>query len=427
MNYIGWIVRGAGLVMSCLILAFSIGLYFWTSANRKTKVVKASQPTFLHMICGGCFLMALSIIFLSIDDEIASEDSCTATCITTPWFFCVGWIVSFSALFAKTLRVNKIFHNPVAFSRIKVTMWDVIKPVAALLSTTVLILLLWTVLNPPVFTRRVSSLDVYGRAKETKGTCDYTDSLPYAIPLLVVLVGTLVYAVQQAYVARNISTEFAETEYIFLVLVAIFVTALLGIPVLLLVAGNPAARFFAVATIIFLCNLAILCLVFIPKIKQQRKDAEAKKNGTNGNFRKQTFTVGSQRLSVSGIQLDSEADTSVANGEDLQESLEEDDGMKIIDTPKKVDKLEQQIESLRVEIDVLRKRKQVTRLPSLHEASEVHKDEVEEEEEFDEEGRDQKCSGGSGTHSVSSGASHHLRVDMTGKINLDDNGAELDV
>ncbi|CAJ1944267.1 unnamed protein product [Cylindrotheca closterium] len=444
-NYIGWAVRGIGLFMSFLILAFSVGLYFWTTTHRKTKVVKASQPMFLHMICGGCFLMATSMIFLSIDDEIASQGTCTATCITTPWFFCVGWILSFSALFAKTLRVNKIFHNPVAFSRIKVTMWDVIKPVVALLSTAVLILLLWTVLHPPVFSRGVSALDVYGRAQETKGTCDYTDSLPYAITLLVVLVGTLVYAVQQAYVARNISTEFAETEYIFLVLVAIFVTALLGIPVLLLVARNPGARFFAVACIVFLVNLAILCLIFIPKINQQRKEAERKKNVGNGNMRQTSFSIGSQRVSVSGVMLD----TSEIESSGFQESRESDgesDGMKIIDNPRKVENLEQRIESLRIEIDVLRRRKQNTRLPSVFEASEEKSTEFDDEDEeeksieadkneeenstdvhkedqsldqFDEEfGGDQKSASGTSSvrNSSSSSGSHHLRVDMTGEV-----------
>lgn len=418
MNYIGWVLRGIGFVMSCIIIGLAVGFFVWTQKHRNAKVVKASQPMFLHMIGAGCFLMALSIFFLSIDDEIASQKTCTATCTTAPWFFCVGWILSFSALFAKTLRVNKIFHNPISFSRIKVTMWDVIKPVVALLSAAVLILLLWTILHPPVFTRSVSALDIYGRPQETKGTCDYTDSLPYAITLLVVLVGTLVYAVQQAYVARNISTEFAETEYIFLVLVAIFVTTLLGIPVLFLVAQSPPARFFAVSCIIFLVNLAILCLIFIPKVKHLRKEELYKKEMANGKFRRNTISLMSHRVSTnSGMDTTSEIENSEAG--EVSTGSGDSDGMRIVNTGKKVENLEQRIESLKIEIDVLRRRNQ--RLPSVIEHSEEKMEgfgELDEEDGSDAESDGSHAASGSkqSQSHASSDGSRPRRVDMAGEI-----------
>ena len=131
MNYIGTGWRAAGLTMAGLILLLSIGWAVWTRRNHTKRVVRASQPLFLYMICAGCFLMGSSIFPLSVDDEIAS--GCDIACVAFPWIFSFGWIFSFSALFTKTHRVNKILHGA-NFRRIVVTPWDVMKPMIALLA-----------------------------------------------------------------------------------------------------------------------------------------------------------------------------------------------------------------------------------------------------------------------------------------------------
>lgn len=384
-NFIGWALRSASLAMASILLSLCIGFGLWTYKNRLKKVAKASQPMFLYMICAGCILMSCSIIFMSVDDEIASTDTCTALCVVPIWFFCVGWILAFSALFAKTLRVNKIFHNPVAFSRIKVTVWDVIKPVVALLTIATIILILWSAVSPPIYGREISGYDVFGRVESTKGACSTDGSIAYAGALLAVLASTLVYAVQQAYVARHISTQFAEAEYIFLVLVAIFMVTLLGLPVLFLAAGNPGARFFTLATMVFIINFAILCLIFIPKIKQGQLDAKAQREKLSG-FSAPSYTIGSQQVAISGLKMDTSDVETGGYALSTDDDLDDDSGIRILDPPKKVEQLENKIETLKIEIDVLRKRKNVTLMPSLKETGE-EKELGEEEEEEQEESK----------------------------------------
>jgi hypothetical protein len=111
MNYIGTGWRAAGLAMAGVILLLSIGFAIWTRRKRNTRVVRASQPFFLFIICAGWFLMGSSVIPLSIDDEIASEKGCDIACVAFPWILSFGWVISFSALFTKTHRINKIFHG----------------------------------------------------------------------------------------------------------------------------------------------------------------------------------------------------------------------------------------------------------------------------------------------------------------------------
>ena len=59
-------IRPAGFTFVALCMASSIACAIWTQLNRSDRVVKASQPFFLLIICAGCLIMASSIIPLSI-------------------------------------------------------------------------------------------------------------------------------------------------------------------------------------------------------------------------------------------------------------------------------------------------------------------------------------------------------------------------
>ena len=131
-NHIGSILRGLGLAVACIILILSTGFSIWSFVHRKSRVVRASQPLFLHIICVGIFLMEISIISLSLDDEIASDYVCSIACMSFPWLFCVGFATAFSALLAKTWRITKLFHVS-TIRRMKVTPFDVMKPLFILL------------------------------------------------------------------------------------------------------------------------------------------------------------------------------------------------------------------------------------------------------------------------------------------------------
>ena len=127
MNYIGSTLRGIGLALACIILILSIGFSVWAQCRSKSRVVRASQPIFLHIICVGIFILGASIIPLSFDDEISSDEACSIACMSVPWLICIGFATTFSAFLAKTWRTNKIFHNP-TMRRIRVTPFDVMKP-----------------------------------------------------------------------------------------------------------------------------------------------------------------------------------------------------------------------------------------------------------------------------------------------------------
>lgn len=64
--------RGYGLFLCAVALSLSCCYYTWTVLNRKTVVIRASQPLFLGLLCVGTFIMATSIIPMSMENSNAA-------------------------------------------------------------------------------------------------------------------------------------------------------------------------------------------------------------------------------------------------------------------------------------------------------------------------------------------------------------------
>ena len=211
MNYVGrWTIFG--YTLAGIVMALSIVFALWTFWNINARVVRSAQSFFLLMICLGAFVMASTIIPLGVDDEHYSQRGCDISCMASPWLFSIGFVISFSALFSKTWRVNKVFHNPSRFRRVKVTEKDVLTPFGALLAANVIVLICWTVIDPLRFERRShSGTDNWNRVyKSFYGTCvssglkedGYDGSTVYIVLLIVINLIALVIAAFQGYQAR---------------------------------------------------------------------------------------------------------------------------------------------------------------------------------------------------------------------------------
>lgn len=127
------VVYGVALVLCFLVVVLSLGFIVWTYQNRKVKVVMASQPFFLYAICTGTLLLGCAIIPLGIDHGLVGIEGCSIACIMTIWLMTLGFSVTVSALFTKTHRINIILKSSKRYQRIKVTIWDVAKPMMCLL------------------------------------------------------------------------------------------------------------------------------------------------------------------------------------------------------------------------------------------------------------------------------------------------------
>ena len=107
MNYIGNAGIIVGYILMAIIMLFGLAAFVWLCWFHSNKVVISAQPLFLLMVCLGAFVMAATIIPLSLQEPI-SESGLDAACMSRPWLYVVGSVITLSPLFAKTRGIHNV-------------------------------------------------------------------------------------------------------------------------------------------------------------------------------------------------------------------------------------------------------------------------------------------------------------------------------
>lgn len=116
------------------------------------------------------------------------------------------------------------------------------------------------------YERKTLREDVFHRVVESIGYCSSDWFWIFSAPLMAINLISLLVASHQAYVARKISTEFAETDYISRAMSLVFMVALLVIPISLIVGDDANVHFFVIVSFVSTVALSLLLFIFIPKI-----------------------------------------------------------------------------------------------------------------------------------------------------------------
>ena len=268
-----------GYVFFSLIAFVALGFIFWTFFNLSTFVIRAAQPVFLVLICLGTLILASTLFPLSVDDENHSQSETDAACMAIPWTLSFGFTLTFAALFSKTWRVNRIFTKAGCFRVVKVKVVDVLIPMFILLALNSITLICWTTISPLKYERRNHmGTDGWNRVISTYGSCVSSDGtkgwVPYVVILLVINFSSLIFALIEAYKARNLSVAFSETRYISFTFVLMLQSFVVGIPLLFLVFDEPRDYYVVWLCLIFVTCLVLLFLIFIPKVWDRNKERE---------------------------------------------------------------------------------------------------------------------------------------------------------
>ena len=261
---VGWILGATIMVTSC-------GIITWTWCHRNRYIVRVSQPIFLCQLCAGTLAMGAAVIPMSMQGTEMSPHLDIA-CMTSPWLIVLGFVTSFSALFSKTWRLNKLLSAGVGMRRIEVKPMDVVWPFAILMTLNVGLLLGWSFTSPLRYIRiEEHSFDTYGRGLESYGRCTSEDKNHYyfLIPIVVFDMIGVAIATYQSYKARHIPTELSESSYLSLSMASLLETLFLGGPLFFMVLNNPTATFLVGSSLICICCMTILLPVFIPKYKHR--------------------------------------------------------------------------------------------------------------------------------------------------------------
>lgn len=258
-----------GFVLFGIIFITAVGSAGWAWTHRHLPVVKIAQPGFLVMVAAGSIVMGSTLIPLSFDDSGASynERRGIIICMSIPWLAFLGFTITFSALLAKTWRVNQLFQNRGQFQRLKVTAGQVARPFLVMFAANTLMLTLWTILDPLHYVRLdMPGTDAWNRVIATYGSCRSENATPYVSVLGVLNLLVLGVANWQAYRARNINSDFSEAQYIGVAMASMLQASLIGVPLLILVNDMPQAFYLTLVFMLFTVTMVILLLIFVPKI-----------------------------------------------------------------------------------------------------------------------------------------------------------------
>ena len=103
---------------------------------------------------------------------------------------------------------------------------------------------------------------------ESHGYCKAEGNASIALLTLLAVLNAiaLVFANIEAFRARNVTSEFSESQYVMIIMICLVQALFIGVPLLIIVRENAIATYFMWAGLIFVVTIAILGLLFVPKV-----------------------------------------------------------------------------------------------------------------------------------------------------------------
>ncbi|CAB9507844.1 Gamma-aminobutyric acid (GABA) B receptor [Seminavis robusta] len=258
-----WAIAAAVLITSTFCA-------LWTLYRQDRPGLRASQPVFMVMMCVGTFLIGGAIIPWTFQEPM-SREQLDRGCMLNMWMLSIGFSTTFASLFARTWRVRSLFSRASSFRRSTVFVRDVVWVPLVLIALNVVLLTLWTVLDPLRWQRIVVSRDYFERTVDSYGTCFHMQDqiLARVFLLLVVAINVLVILVAavQAYRARRLPSQYNERYHLAIASFLMLEVMLLGIPLLLVSGTQDPAMLMVVGSWMFAISaFAVLLPMFLPKI-----------------------------------------------------------------------------------------------------------------------------------------------------------------
>jgi hypothetical protein len=270
-NYLSSSVRIIGFCLVGLSLAFSLGTAAWVFFQRKSRLITASQPEFLYLLCFGAALVATSLVFLSFDERQGfSNKKLSRMCSAFPWFFVIGYMVMYAALFSKLWRLSKLL----SMRRRAIDVKQVLLPFCVILAASFIVLVVWQVVDPYTWVRS----EINDDPLETLGECQSRDRaddgiLPYIIPLLFLFLIVCSMTAVVAWRMKDVQAELSESKWIFFGIITHIQTWAVGIPVVIITKGvSRDAWYIIMASLAFIFPTSLVAFVIWPKIYVWARD-----------------------------------------------------------------------------------------------------------------------------------------------------------
>lgn len=259
-NYLSRGSHITGLVLMSIALATITAAVVFIAWKANHSVVRNAQPFFLYAFAFGATTMATAIFTLSWDESYGwNADMLTAACQATPWLVVLGHVIIYCSIFSKLWRLNQVLQFR---RRTKVNVKQVLGPFVAMVIFAIIVLSVWTALDPLTWKRRVID-DFTG---ETFGACRSDHSVAFLIPLACIMVLSTTLAAFMAWKTKDVQSRFSESTWIFYTIFVQLQTLLVGIPVIVILYDESTnAAYLGRVMVIWTIPMTTVLLLIGPK------------------------------------------------------------------------------------------------------------------------------------------------------------------
>ncbi|XP_069181046.1 uncharacterized protein [Procambarus clarkii] len=235
-----------------------------------------SSPYLNNMIIVGCILTYTSVILLGLDSELTSETSFPYICTARAWVLMAGFSLAFGSMFSKTWRVHSIFTD-VQLNKKVIKDSQLFLVVFVLLCVDVAIMTTWQIVDP--FYRETKKLTPYMRGDilviPENEYCK-SQKISVFIGCIYAYKGLLmVFGCFLAWETRLVSIPaLNDSKYIGMSVYNVVIMCVIGAPISYILSDEQDASYLIISVFILFCTTGTLCLVFVPKIIELRRNPQ---------------------------------------------------------------------------------------------------------------------------------------------------------
>ncbi|CAG5023102.1 unnamed protein product [Parnassius apollo] len=269
------------VLVSCSVLGILLatGFLAMNIHYRNQRYIKMSSPHLNNLIIVGCMLTYMSVIFLGLDSSLSSIAAFPYICTARAWLLMAGFSLAFGAMFSKTWRVHSIFTD-VKLNKKVIKDYQLFMVVGVLLCIDLAIMTTWQISDP--FYRATKQMEPYPHPSsedivivQENEYCQ-SERMTIFVGVIYVYKGLLlVFGAFLAWETRHVSIPaLNDSKHIGLSVYNVLIMCIMGAPIALVLADHKDALFVLIAIFIIFCTTATLCLVFVPKLLELRRNGQ---------------------------------------------------------------------------------------------------------------------------------------------------------
>ncbi|XP_076681507.1 gamma-aminobutyric acid type B receptor subunit 2 isoform X2 [Andrena cerasifolii] len=261
-----------GIIMAAIFLAINI-------KYRNQRYIKMSSPHLNNLIIVGCMLTYSSVIFLGLDSQLSSITAFPYICTARAWLLMAGFSLAFGSMFSKTWRVHSIFTD-VKLNKKVIKDYQLFMVVGVLLFIDLGIMTTWQVADP--FYRETKQMEPYPHPSSEdiiiipeNEYCQSNRMTVYLSCIYAYKGLLMIFGAFLAWETRHVSIPaLNDSKYVGMSVYNVVIMCVTGAAISFVLADKQDAMFIMLAVFIIFCSTATLCLVFVPKLIELRRNPE---------------------------------------------------------------------------------------------------------------------------------------------------------